>query len=117
VAKKLSKKQEEKRKAKQEYTNLLFSFFMDIWQKREHYSEVSGRWLGKEARSFHFHHILPKSKYPEAAFDEDNIILLTFEEHGKVENNPTFYEEVNRRREILKEKYDRSNKKGVLEQE
>lgn len=83
--------------------------FLDIWQKRRHYSEVSGRWLGKEALTVFFHHILPKSKYQEAMFDEENIILLTFDEHAKVENDPTCFEEVNKRREQLKLKYDRSS--------
>lgn len=84
------------------------SVFMDIWFERPHKSEVSGRWLGKEALSVFFHHILPKEKYPEAMFDVENIILLTFDEHTKVEQDPTFYEEVNRRRIKLKEKYGRN---------
>ena len=94
---------EEKRKA----TKLMQSLFLDIWLERPHKSEVSGRWLGQEALSVFFHHILPKEKYPEAMMDGDNIILLTFDEHTKVEQDPTFYPEVNKRREKLKEKYDR----------
>ena len=86
----------------------MFSMFMDIWYKRPHNSEVSGRWLGNEALSIFFHHILPKSKYPDSAFDEDNIILLTFEEHQKVENDPSYFEEVNKRREQRKQKYGRN---------
>ena len=92
---------------KKRVTAMMQSVFMDIWLERPHKSEVSGRWLGREALSTFFHHILPKSKYPEAIFDIDNIILLTFDEHTKVEQDPTFYEEVNRRRETLKEKYGR----------
>jgi hypothetical protein len=53
-----------------------------------------------------FHHILPKEKYPQAMYDEENIILLTLEEHDNVERNIYKYEEVNRRRELLKKKYD-----------
>lgn len=93
----------------------MLSVFMDVWHRRKHNSEVSGRWLGKEALTVFFHHILPKSKYPEAMLDEENIILLTFDEHTKVEGNPTCFEEVNKRREQLKNKYDRGSKKGVLE--
>jgi hypothetical protein len=80
--------------------------FMDIWKKRKHYSEVSGVYLGSEAMSTYFHHILPKEKYPEACFDEENIILLTLEEHSDVENDMYRYEEVNRRRNLLKLKYE-----------
>lgn len=70
-----------------------------------HYSEVSMDYLGKEPLTVFFHHILPKEKYPQAAFDEENIILLTLEEHDQVEMDPTRYEEVNKRREKLKQKY------------
>ena len=54
----------------------------------------------------YFHHILPKSKYPEAKYDEENIILLTPQEHSSVESDMYKYEEVNRRRELLKIKYN-----------
>lgn len=106
--KKISEKQKKKIEERKKITARMMSVFMDVWHVRRHYSEVSGRWLGKEALSIFFHHILPKEKWPEAIFDEENIILLTFEEHQKVEQDPTYYEEINKRREQLKEKYDRS---------
>ena len=84
------------------------NFFMDIWNKKKHYSEVSGDYLGSEALSTYFHHILPKSKYPEAALDEENIILLTLLEHEQVEMDIYRYEEVNQRRIKLLEKYERT---------
>lgn len=80
--------------------------FLDIWKKKVHKSEVSGTYLGKEPMSTYFHHILPKEKYPEACLDEENIILLTLEEHSNVENDMYRYEEVNRRRNLLKLKYE-----------
>jgi hypothetical protein len=83
-------------------------FFLFIWKKRTHHSEVSGAYLGKEAMSTYFHHILPKEKYPEACLDEENIILLTLEEHSNVENDMYKYEEVNDRRNHLKLKYERT---------
>lgn len=110
--KKISQKQREKNKEKKKLNEIMLSVFMDIWHKRRHYSEISGRWLGKEPLTIFFHHILPKSKYPDAMFDEENIILLTVDEHGKVENDPVFYEEINRRREKLKLKYDRRTKES-----
>ena len=81
-------------------------FFLKMWNKKLHYSEVSMDYLGKEPLSVFFHHILPKEKYPQAMYDEENIILLTLEEHDNVERNIYKYEEVNRRRELLKKKYD-----------
>lgn len=82
--------------------------FLNIWKKKRHYSEVSNTYLGSEPMSTYFHHILPKEKYPEACFDEENIILLTLEEHSNVENDMYRYEEVNKRRNHLLTKYERS---------
>ena len=80
--------------------------FQEIWKNRAHKSEVSGTYLGSELLSIYFHHILPKSKYPLFALDEENIILLTGDEHTNVENDIYKYEEVNNRRDYLKKKYD-----------
>jgi len=80
-------------------------FFLQIWKKKLHYSEVSMDYLGKEPLTVFFHHILPKEKYPEAALDEENIILLTLEEHDNAEKDMYKYEEINLRREKLKTKY------------
>ena len=81
-------------------------FFLELWKKRLHKSEISGEYLGSEPLTVFFHHILPKSKYPESGLDEENIILLTMKEHDQVEMDPTRYEEVNKRRELLKKKYE-----------
>jgi len=86
-------------------------FFLRIWKKKLHYSEVSMDYLGSEPLTVFFHHILPKEKYPEAQFDEENIILLTLEEHDTVEKDMYKYEEVNLRREKLKTKY---NEKSIF---
>jgi hypothetical protein len=80
--------------------------FLNIWKKKRHYSEVSGAYLGSEPMSTYFHHILPKEKYPDACLDEENIILLTLEEHSNVENDMYKYEEINERRKQLKLKYN-----------
>jgi hypothetical protein len=81
-------------------------FFLSIWKQRAHKSEVSGTYLGSEPMSTFFHHILPKEKYPQACFDEENIILLTLDEHTNVESDMYKYPEVNKRREQLKLKYE-----------
>ena len=83
-------------------------FFLNIWKKRRHFSEISGKYLGNEPMSTYFHHILPKEKYPEASLDEENIILLTLDEHTNVEGDMYKYEEVNNRRNQLKIKYEKS---------
>lgn len=95
----------ERQRKKKEDSEKMWELFKSIWQKRPHYSELSWIPLGREISSVYFHHILPKSKYEEAKFDEENIILLTTDEHGNVENDPLRYNEINKRREKLKEKY------------
>lgn len=86
----------------------MLDVFLSMWKKRPHYSEVSGVYLGSEAMSTYFHHILPKEKYPEACLDEENIIILSLDEHTSVENDMYKYEEVNERRKQLKIKYERN---------
>ena len=87
--------------------NPMKDMFLRIWKTRQHLSEVSGLPLVGEPLSVYFHHILPKSKYPEAALDEENIILLTLLEHEQVESDMYRYEEVNKKREQLIQKYDK----------
>lgn len=91
---------------KKEDSEKLKDFFMSIWTKRLHSSEVSHTYLGQEAFSVFFHHILLKEKYPQACFDEENIILLTLDEHTSVHTDMYKYEEINKRREYLKIKYN-----------
>jgi hypothetical protein len=95
-----------KKKVSDGKSHQMREMFLDIWKKRPHKSEVSGTYLGKEPMSTYFHHILAKEKYPEACLDEENIILLTLEEHSNVENDMYRYEEVNIRRNLLKLKYE-----------
>lgn len=81
-------------------------FFLQIWRKRLHYSQVSMTPLGKEPLTIFFHHILPKEKYPQAMFDEENIVLLTLDEHTNVETDMYKYETINIMREKLLKKYE-----------
>ena len=103
---KVSSKFVKKLDKKQEDSGKNFEFFLSLWKKLPHYSMVSGKYLGKEPLSVFFHHILPKEKYPQACFDEENIVLLTLEEHEQVEMDMYRYEEVNERRIYLKKKYE-----------
>lgn len=80
--------------------------FEKIWIQRGPYSEVSGIKLYGEPSSMMFHHIWPKSKYKELKYAEDNIIILHPDEHSTVESDQYKYPEMNRRRELLKIKYN-----------
>lgn len=80
--------------------------FQKIWDSKPHKSEISGAHLGSKPLTTFFHHILPKSTFPQAEFDEENIILMTPDEHGNVENNMYRFDEVNSRRLLLQKKYN-----------
>lgn len=86
--------------------NPMWEFFLRIWKQRIHKSEISGEWLGTVPLSTMFHHILTKSKYPQAKFDEENVILLHPQEHGNVHLNENRYELINEKRKLLKIKYN-----------
>jgi len=83
-------------------------FFLEIWKERPDYSEISGQFLGNVEKSFYFHHILEKQKVKEAIYDKLNIILLSADEHSTVHLDMYKYEEINKRRELLLIKYNKS---------
>ena len=59
--------------------------FLDIWDKREHISELSGRKLdefyGRPQWHSIFAHILNKGQYPKFRLNQENIIMLHPSEH------------------------------------
>jgi len=84
---------------------IMWEFFLEIWMKRPHFSIISGAYLGDEPLSLFFHHVLPKNKYPEAQYDEENIVLLTSDEHVNIESDMYKDGKINKKRELLKTKY------------
>ena len=59
-------------------------FFMNYWRTHKpHVCENCNKHLGKEPLSYMFDHVLEKSKYPELAFEEENIMYLCLECHDK----------------------------------
>lgn len=86
---------------------LLFYNIMNARSTEEniHVSEISGKKLYGEINSCWFHHILPKSKYPELRYCMANIIMLTTEEHDAVERGQ-YFKEVEDRKIALQEDYD-----------
>ena len=81
-------------------------FFLSVWKKRKHISELSGEILYSPVSSAYFHHIIYKENCKEGKYDEDNIILLSLEEHQNTHSDMHRYEEINKRREKLKIKYN-----------
>jgi 5-methylcytosine-specific restriction endonuclease McrA len=108
MLKKKSKSAEQIQQQKDDIERM-WSLFRKIWKERGPYSEVSDQYLGREPLSIMFHHIWPKSKYPALKYVEENIILLTAEEHTKIENGINlnmYFGVVKDRKEQLRIKYD-----------
>lgn len=61
--------------------------FKHIWEQRGPYSQISGTYLG-EFNVCYFAHIIPKAKnkFPEFKLNQDNIYLMTFDEHFMWDN-------------------------------
>jgi len=77
--KSISPKQKEARKEQSEKDQL---FYQSIWNKKSHRCEVCGCSLGNEMKSYMFDHLLEKSIYPELRYEEANIVLICFKDHG-----------------------------------
>ena len=80
--------------------------FLEIWEEREHVSEISGKPLIENRNHWQFHwqfaHVLSKNVAPSYALRKYNIMLMTPEEHENQESYPKFIE----RREELKRQYN-----------
>ena len=60
-------------------------FYSEIWDEREHVCFETGVYLGSEPYTTMFHHVLPKSKYPQFRHCKWNIVLLHPDVHNQVE--------------------------------
>ena len=92
--------------------NRMRDFFLSVWNSRPHRSEISNTPIFGEILSTYFHHIIEKSDimYGELGkFDAENIIIITPQEHDDIHRDMYLYEEVNKRREKLLEKYEKTN--------
>lgn len=61
------------------------AFFMQIWDERPHYCEISKEFLGDDFSVSFFSHVLTKGAYPEARLDPENILLVSNEIHHLIE--------------------------------
>jgi 5-methylcytosine-specific restriction endonuclease McrA len=59
----------------------MYEFFLSVWKKRPHRCEGCNKPLGREPASYMFDHLLEKNKYPELAYDENNIAIVCLECH------------------------------------
>jgi hypothetical protein len=57
------------------------AMFLEIWEEREHVSQVSGDYLGDMPAPIFFSHILGKGAFPAFKLRKENIWLVTAKEH------------------------------------
>lgn len=82
----------------------LIDLYKQIWDEREHVSELSGKPLlpiNNYQWHWQFLHVLPKGSYPKWKFNKKNIILALPEEHERQNE----YEIFNQRYEQLRQEY------------
>lgn len=73
----------------------LLQLFSEIWDERDHVSELSGKpLLGKFDMRWHwqFLHVLPHGSYKAYKFRKENIMLALPEEHAIQERYQKFKE-------------------------
>lgn len=70
-------------------------FYQKIWNKRKHYCENCGKFLGDNFRdlkghiiTYRYAHIIPKSIYPYLRHYDKNIMLLCLNCHTSFDNSP-----------------------------
>lgn len=61
-------------------------FYIEIWNERPHYCEVTGQYLGSEFKTIYADHLLEKSQYPQFRHEKCNIILVTGDIHSQKTN-------------------------------
>lgn len=96
-----------------------YKMFEEIWEKREHVSQISGlslvdkdhpRWVSQ------FEHILPKGSYKDWMLETKNIYLMTEQEHFDLTNNThkcmidPMYDTYFELKQKLKEEYNAEHK-------
>ena len=96
-----------KKKVSDGKSHQMKEFFMAFWKNnKQHTCEVCKKHLGNEPRTYMFDHVLEKSKYPELAFVEENIMYLCLECHD--EKTRGHHSDVTTKKiEYLKAKYDK----------
>lgn len=84
----ISEKQKEKNIVKKENTEILHNWFNTLWKKlpQNKYCTICNKTIYGDNLSIYWDHLVLKSKYPEFALEEDNIVFLCGACHAKRTN-------------------------------
>lgn len=81
------------------------AFYVKIWNASNKRCQITGRYLGNEPLTTFFHHILPKSRFPEYRWCEWNILMVHPEVHAQIELDMDKVPGVRKMTEELMEKH------------
>lgn len=62
-------------------------FYADVWNASPHRCGECNCKLGKEPLTLFFHHLLPKSQYPQFRHTHENIMILCPDHHAQAETD------------------------------
>ena len=83
--------------------------FKQIWETRKRNCFVCKKYLGNEAKTFYFAHVLSKGAYPKYKLLSDNIVLLCRDHHYQYDFQGTkgdaMFDELNKKKQKLKRLY------------
>ena len=89
-----------------------WEFYMLMWNERDHYSQISGAYLGEEPQAYMFSHLVSKGSHPELERAKENVWFMTFEEHRDWEDGRTDHPkwgDAKKQVEWLKQKENQKN--------
>ncbi len=81
-------------------------FFWECWESLPKYSEINPFYKFNDANKTHYHHLYPKSIYPELRYSLNNIICVSWEEHSLLDNDLEYFEEAKKKRIFIKENWE-----------
>lgn len=90
VIAKVSKKRAKLIEEQKDLLKLDKEFYKEVYAASPHWCWNCGCKLPKEPQLFMFHHLLPKSQYPQFRHTPENICVLCLECHSKCETNIDF---------------------------
>jgi hypothetical protein len=84
---KISRKGKQQREQKAKLSEKDKLFWATIWEEREHVDFETNEPIYGEPLTLYFHHVLPKSTYPQYRYAKWNIVLVSWDTHTNAENN------------------------------
>lgn len=99
---KVSAKKQAEIEANKELAKLDEAFYLEVWNAAPHRCYECNDSLGKVPANWMFHHLLPKSRFPQFRHTHENIALVCLTCHSKCETNIDFAPHIKKMAEQVK---------------